>query len=273
MLKPGFPHNFVKICTLVCVVFLCAFCPPGFAGENVTKQIDKRIARLQERFNIPVYYKGDDLKEALRYEFLKPEEYAALNRYLQLFEEEILKYPPGFFSKKNIKAIALVRRLFRGERPTEGAYSPGARVMLFDVLRSADNEARQRHSIHHEIFHMMALQPPFAESLAPATWSTLNIPGFVYGTANMSRREINPVNRFAPYQLGFATDYGMESPEEDQAEIFACLMQAKHYRLVNEWSGRDEYLQRKVEVIKAFVAEYDAEMNNSFWRKIAPSKD
>jgi hypothetical protein len=260
---------FFKAYIFLCALVLWTASAGVYADEGPSAAIDGRIAALQTRFDTPIFYKGTDRKEeSLRYEFLPAGDYPALDRYLQLFEEEIRKYPPGFFSKKQIRGIALVRRLFRGEVPTEGAYSPGLRVMLFDVLRSADNEAKQRHSIHHEIFHMMAFQPPPSEELAAANWSALNIEGFVYGRQNFSRRAINPLNRFAPHQLGFVTDYGMESPEEDQAEIFACLMQAKHYRLVTQWQENDAYLRQKVRAIKAFVAGYDAEMGEEYWRRI-----
>src|SRR5262249_51618100 len=137
------------------------------------------------------------------------EDYPILNNYLGLFEKEINKYPRGFFIKKEIRAIALVERLFREETPADGIYSPQSRVMLFDIIRSQENPSFERHNIHHEIFHMMALQPPTSESLSVANWRILNLTGFVYGHQTKPLSERNPVNLYAPNQLGFVTDYAM----------------------------------------------------------------
>ena len=57
----------------------------------------------------------------------------------------------------------------------------------------------------------------------------------------------------------------MKSAEEDQAEIFACLMQKAHKDLIEKWMLKDIYLRKKIEAIKDFVAIYDPEMGEEYW--------
>ena len=244
--------------------------PPAFAGQDLVSSIDGHIERLEARFDIPIKYKDVfPASSDIQYSLIPPEEYRLLNDYLDLFEDEINKYPPGFFKRRHLTCIVLVERLFKGETPVEGMYNSGRRVMLFDILRSDRNQSLQRHSIHHEIFHMMAQQLLVFGLLDDGNWAALNSRDFVYGKQNRSSREQNPVNRFAPNQLGFVTDYAMQSVAEDQAEVFACLMQKEHKRLIEAWQKNDEILRRKIQAIKEFVVDYDSEMDEAYWRRLS----
>ena len=255
-------------CITVCIILLVW--SPAFAGQDIVASIEGHIERLKARFDIPIEYKKIFPSSGpLRYSVIPPQEYELLNNYLDLFEDELNKYPHGFFKKRNLKCIAFVERLFKGETPVEGLYALRKRVMLFDILRSDRNPSLQRHSIHHEIFHMMAQQFQVGELLNDGNWAALNSSDFVYGEQNKLLREQNPVNRFAPNQLGFVTDYAMQSVAEDQAEVFACLMQKKNKRLIEEWQVNDEILRRKIQAIKEFVVEYDSEMDESYWRRLS----
>lgn len=243
---------------------------PTFAHAQsqalLSAAIDASLARLQARYGISFKYAGFPPKpDYVKFDEVVPQDYQKLAAYLSMFEEEIGKYPPGFFSGQGIRGIGLVRRLFLGEKSADGMYSTGARIMFFDIARLSRNKPQQRQNIHHEIFHMMATEKPDFPLLNEETWASFNEPDFVYGKQTKPLSEQNPVNRYAPNQLGFATYYAMTSVVEDQAEVFACLMIPKHRKLVEQWAANDPALAKKVEAIKQFAQYFSPEMGEGYW--------
>lgn len=239
---------------------------PQTANVNA---INERLTRLESRYRISFKYADFPRKpDFLKFSEVKPGEYPRLDAYLALFEEEINKYPPGFFKEQDIRGIGFVTRLFAGQKSSQGLYSPQVRVMFFDISRFSKNKAQQRHSIHHEIFHMMFQQKGQGfPLLSDETWGSFNSPEFSYGKQTKALSEVNPYNRHAPNQPGFATYYAMESIQEDQAEVFACLMLEQHRRLIEEWILKDPLLAKKVQAIKEFAAYYHARMDAAYWEK------
>jgi len=234
--------------------------------EDHLAAITERIARLEARYGISFKYDRFPPKpDYLKFCEVSDRDYPLLAEYLSLFEEEITKYPPGFFKDQDIRGIGLVMRLFSAETPAQGMFHHQARVMFFEISRFRKNKAQQRHSIHHEIFHMMVQKKGkgFA-ALAQDAWETLNHPDFFYGKQTKPLSEPNPYNRYAPNQLGFVTYYAMESAVEDQAEIFACLMLDQHRRLIEQWIINDPFLAKKVEVIKDFAQYYHPDMDAGY---------
>lgn len=231
--------------------------------------INERLTRLESRYRISFKYADFPRKpDFLKFSEVKPGEYQRLDAYLALFEEEINKYPAGFFNEQDIRGIGFVMRLFAGQEPAQGLYSPQVRVMFFDISRFGKNKAQQRHSIHHEIFHMMFQQKGEGFTLlSDETWGSFNSPEFSYGKQTKSLSTVNPYNRHAPNQPGFVTYYAMESIQEDQAEVFACLMLEQHRRLIEEWMLKDPLLAKKVQAMKEFAAHYHARMDEAYWEK------
>ncbi len=269
---PGF------CCLLVLTGFLAA--GPAFAqgpAEGPASQISARIERLQARYQISFKYADfPKMPDILKFKEISAAEegqrglsplgfgeYRLLDEYLALFEEEISKYPAGFFKDRDVRGIGFVRALFFKGKSAQGLYNHGARVMFFDISRFRRNKAQQRHSIHHEIFHMMMEKKGYP--LFHEQWAALNSAGFSYGKQSKPLRELNPHNTTAPNQLGFVTYYAMESAAEDQAEVFACLMQAKHRKIIEGWALKDEAMAKKVQMIKDFAQYYHPEMGEQYW--------
>lgn len=263
-----FTHKKLVFLFLFVLILSAWIIPPACAEKNVLDSIEKRIERFQSRYKIPFKYTGFPAGNYhIKYLSVTPKEYPVLDDYLALFEDEINKYPPGFFKSRDVRGIGLVNNLFAGEKPAQGLYSSDAHIMFFDISRFGDNKAQQRHSIHHEIFHMMVKQNQYYAILSEEYWDSFNNDGFVYGKQAKSLRDANPVNPFAPNQLGFVTYYAMQSFEEDQAEIFACLMQKTHKDLIEKWMLKDSALRKKIEAIKEFAADYNSEMGDGYWEK------
>jgi len=231
--------------------------------------IDARIEGLQARYQVSFKYADfPKMPESLRFKDVTPAEYRLLNEYLPLFEEEISKYPAGFFKDRDVRGIGFVRELFFNQRSAQGLYNDNNRVMLFDISRFSRNKARQRHAIHHEIFHMMMQKKGYP--LFHEQWAALNTPGFVYGKQTKPLRELNPYNTTAPNQLGFVSYYAMESVQEDEAEVFACLMQEKHRKIIEGWALKDEMIAKKIQMIKDFAQYYHPDMGEKYWKNEQP---
>ena len=250
------------------LLFFCGQTLISFAQSDVVSSIETRVKNFEERFGIALLYKDITLPNSItQFTAVSGEDYDHLNDYLALFVDEISKYPPGFFKAREVRAIGLVTRLFYEGKPAQGLYSSRARVMFFDVSRFINNKALARHSIHHELFHMMALQTP-GYALNDGRWAAFNPEGFVYGPEKKSLGAANPYNPHAPDEPGFATYYAMTSVEEDKAEVFACLMQEVNRTLMTVWAKKDQALRQKIQAMKDFVAIYCPQMNESYWKTL-----
>ena len=262
-------HFFILLLAISAIIL-----PPSVSAQDTLQDplklaLEKRAQKFQARYGIPLMAPNINREEGvLRFTGISPEEYKDLEQYLQLFEEEILKYPPSFFTARDVRGIALVKYLFFDGRPAQGIYFSNDHVMFFDVIRKNENKAAQRHSIHHELFHMMAMQTPGYTPLKDDLWTSWNNPGFRYGKRPHLTQATNPYNHFAPHEPGFVTYYAMTSVEEDKAEVFACLMQASHKKLIEKWMIKDQILLKKIHTIKAFVQYYCPEMNEGYWHSI-----
>jgi hypothetical protein len=202
----------------------------------------------------------------VRYITTQPADVPVLVDYLKLFEEEIAKYPQPFFTGRDIRAIGFVKRLFVDGKPVEGLYEARHRMMLFNFYRNRRHPTPQRHNIHHEIYHMMALQNPDYTVNRDAVWASYNVVGFIYGFQELSgKNELNPL---APAIPGFISAYAMTSIEEDKAEVFAGLMMESQHRLMQRWSEKDGHLRRKMALMKGFVRTYCPVMDAAYWQRL-----
>ncbi len=188
-----------------------------------------------------------------------PEDAKDVHAFLLLLKEELGRYPDCFFKEIRLKCVFLVKRQFYENSPTEGLYQIGHDFIMLDFLRNRGNKIKQRHNIHHELYHMLENQAGF--SWAGDLWGSMNVPGFQYEYPRPRQRSANPLNYYAPSIPGFVTDYSMKSPDEDRAEIFASLMVENQNRIVHKWIKNDAILKRKVEILKQTLTDFCPEMN------------
>ena len=234
------------------------------------EEIDLIISRIHLKHGLRLIYKNIPDLQSVQAKFITavPEDYSKLYRFLQLFEEEIQRYPESFFKKNRISTIALVKKHFFDKRPIEGLYDTGYNRIFLDFSRNYDNPVLQRHNIHHEIYHMIGYQVDHALDHRDPSWEMLNVKGFAYGDIHKKKVLLNQYNYLASGMPGFVTEYAMTSPEEDKAEIFACLMIRAQHKLVNKWVAKDKILKNKISVLKDFIQRFCPDMNEEFWKNI-----
>jgi hypothetical protein len=104
-------------------------------------------------------------------------------------------------------------------------------------------------------------------------WVALNPPKFEYGVysrggVHEARAGAGSLSTDYP---GFLNLYSTGNLPDDKAEVYAYLMVIHSW--VRERSRQDEYLQRKVAVIKARLAALDPAFDNGFWNRIDADAD
>jgi len=139
------------------VVFCIAFCGTRelcaqTQAENTESSIESVLVRLKDRYGIDFIYKDfPDLgRSKAVYAQAQDSDYKQLLSYLRLFQEELRKYPAGFFKKRKLEAVVFVKKLFFKKLAVEGLYEHRRRIMMFDFLRSAGKNIAQRHNMASE---------------------------------------------------------------------------------------------------------------------------
>ncbi|MGE0267417.1 MAG: putative zinc-binding metallopeptidase [Candidatus Omnitrophota bacterium] len=221
--------------------------------------IDAVILRLKQSYGIQFCYYGIDkagFKDGdMAFEEADMSDYKRLYRYIQIFDEEIQKYPADFFRQENLKEIYFVKRLFHKENNAEGLYDYRKKIIFFDFASQGGGMLVARHNIHHEIFHALDTN---TFNWKEQDWEDLNEPDFEYVKTGkvFIGGEKNESNYFAPHRKGFVTYYAMKSAYEDKAEVFACLFIKSQNRLIHRWALNDPILEKKIQAIKRFLKEY-----------------
>ncbi|MFH1360947.1 MAG: putative zinc-binding metallopeptidase [Candidatus Omnitrophota bacterium] len=238
--------------------------------HDLTLSIDSAIQRIENKTSLKIYYK--DLPEAIAktavYQLASKKDHPELSQYLQLFEEEIRKYPKSFFRNSRLQGIVIAKNLFHQKKPAEGLYQHKEKLMFFDFSRGMRNPKRQRHSIHHELYHMIEMQSIGYPGWKDSEWANLNEEGFMYGQ-NRTWQEIKNVRNYsAPPRPGFITDYAMTSIEEDKAEVYAALLIESQNTLMHAWAQEDPILRKKLELMKEFIRYFCKEMDKNYWKNL-----
>ncbi len=233
-----------------------------------SEQIEAILAELKQNDGIEVFYqKIPDFvwRGKTLYQTAGQTDAATLLKFLNLYKEEIEKYPSSFFAKLKIKGFVVVKKLFYKKRPVEGFFDDYTQLIFLDFLRSNDNPIAQRHNIHHEIFHAISVRAREAglSALDESVWTT--------DQNNARNRSQQPMNFFDPPHRGFMTDYAMSSREEDKAEMYACFFVPSQNKIMQRWIQKDDSLRKKEIYIKSFVSGFCPEMGESYWRGLSQS--
>jgi hypothetical protein len=249
----GYLHKIgLVLLTSLCLGSISVECR---AEELRDPALDRLLEKVEADYGIDLHYaEGPAPKFTdLVYSLADVKDKPVLEKAILLFIQEISLYPRNFFRYAHCRDIYFVRRLFYKKKPVEGVFSAGANYIFYDYSRRGDNTQKIRHYIHHELYHAIGSKHPFWRERGPA-WEALNRKEFSY-SQKYDPHKRNPINYYAPPELGFITDYAMASAEEDRAEVFACMMIPEQFSLMEQWAQKDRILFDKVEMMKEFLKE------------------
>jgi hypothetical protein len=188
---------------------------------------------------------------------------------------ELGLYPDGFLRRAGLKGIVLVRDLF----VQEDGGARGAAAYIFEdrffldvpnVVRALQGNTRTRF-IHHLMWHRLDEQA--GTMWKDPEWEALNPPSFEYGVysrggVHETRAGAGSLSTEYP---GFLNLYSTGNLPDDKAEVYAYLMVIHSW--VEERSRQDQYLHRKVAVIKARLAALDPQFDDHFWNLVNADSD
>jgi hypothetical protein len=196
-------------------------------------------------------------------------------RVAQAIAREFRVYPAGFLRSSGLEGIVLVRNL----QVTEDGGSRGAAGYIFDgrffvdvpsAARAIDAGTRVRF-IHHVIWHQ--LDERAGTMWKDPEWTTLNPAGFEYGVH--SRGGVHETRAgsgsLANEFPGFLNLYSTGNLPDDKAEVFAYLMVIPVG--MDERSRQDQYLRRKVELVRARLSALDRRFDAGFWNRLRVDSD
>ena len=187
-------------------------------------------------------------------------------RYQQLMIREFRIYPRAFLKASQLKRIIVCSRLaFNGQ--LRAAIPDFARNTLYlDDSRGSRSRSYQRAVIHHEFFHIVDYQDD-GIVYDDVHWKTLNPEDFEYGEGGSRLQEDSSQSGFRNPTNGFLTKYSLAGVEEDKAELFAHLIVSQ--KIVASAVESDALLDQKVSMLKALTRRFCAELDESFWAKVA----
>ena len=217
--------------------------------------LDHLLEKVKAVYGINLHYAEGPVSKFIDFDYSLADvkDNQTLKKAILLFVQEINLYPKNFFRYTHCQDIYFVQKLFHKQKPVDGAFSESTNYIFYDYLRDSDNTQKIRHNIHHELYHMIGSKHPFWKEHGLAL-EALNRIGFSYNQ-KYSPHERNPINFYAPPELGFITDYAMTSAEEDRAEVFACMMRPEELILIEQWAQKDKILFKKVKMMKEFLKE------------------
>ena len=164
--------------------------------------------------------------------------------YAKKVDEEMAKYSRSTLTALHLQRIAIYKNL-----AVEGQYraampDPDSGTLFLDYKLGDDDDAYQRHVIHHELFHYMMGVLHNDMQYHDSTWANLNVPGFQYGNGGVNQRESSSAVLNHP-MAGFVDGYAESAQEEDMAEIEACRLVPSEDKLLEHWMANDSVLQNK----------------------------
>jgi hypothetical protein len=188
-----------------------------------------------------------------------------LEIYSSMIAPEFLRYPPGLVLASRLKRIVLCRGLsFAGEN--RGAIPDFEHdTLYYDVECGSYSSVYQRHTIHHEFFHIIDYQDD-GEVYSDERWARLNPKTFRYGEGG-AKMQNDPRSGLLREIPGFLTGYATSGVEEDKAEMFAYMI--TDYAVVEKRALTDSVIRNKMVAMKSLLASFCSEMDQAFWDEVS----
>jgi len=250
--RPIEPMNFVLLATLLLTTFVFQLVTLLYCGViyPATRQsTDLEIRVYDEAF--PWSRAGSSLGVA------KPSA-EEVQAFTPVLAQELRRYPRSVIERMHLRQVVLCSRLTIDGKEIGGVAFGSSGTVLLNVRPPGRLDTQTwRWMIHHELFHVLdraLVNTPDAER----RWASLNSPGFQYGGQELrDALDVTGENPGGePEVPGFIDHYAMVSPQEDRAELFACMvLQPERLRAL---AAADGIVDAKCRLLESDLRQFDA---------------
>ena len=236
---------------------------PASAQDAASDKLEVEIKAFEKKYGVKLSLAGHKFEPEVNR--ISGVDSNKVDAYLPLFLSEFNLYPPEFTRKCGLKKIVFCKQLayagqFRAGIP--GYQAEG--IMFYDVERGSYSPSYQRHTVHHEFFHLFDLKDD-GKVYKDTLWAGLNDPKFKYGDGGVSVQNDTSQGLITFKRPGFLNKYSTSGVEEDKAELFTYMV--TRAEMVEERSKVDPILMSKMLQTKRLVRNFSASMDESFWKQ------
>lgn len=226
----------------------------GAPGTIADGRLDSLARSFDQKFGIDLQFR-DRMETAPDLEYSMPSQSddgdvlaCASDLYNQLAE----------YDRRYLRLMRLKRIVICGYLRTNGAATPALPdpeqgTLYFDYAACAGDPTDEAHVFHHELLHYLIGATKGSLLWTPRGWEGLNPRGFHYGSGPYAHRNGSEAILNHP-DPGFVDKYAECDPQEDMAEMAACLRVPEERSLIVGWRRIDPYLDRKYKLLEKFLA-------------------
>jgi len=191
----------------------------------------------------------------------------AVTSYLHLLEQEWNRYPVELIKRTRLKRIVICKDLAYEKQLRAAVPDLQHDTLYLDALRGRNSDIYVRNVIHHEFYHIIDLRDD-GQLYKDDNWSTLNPPGFTYGTGGRNAQTDGTMSLTTTLFPGFLTKYSTTGVEEDKAETFANMMTDPAGSALR--AASDPVIAAKIGMMKQLLESFCPQMNAEFWHRFVP---
>jgi hypothetical protein len=246
--------------TLIPVTLLFGLALVGASGAD--DRVEPGILKVSEKYGLLVVVRPEFPVRTV-HGAIDGKEGAAkdLNAYLPIFSAEWNLYPAELVKRTKLRRIILCAGLsFAGQ--LRAAIPDFEHDDLYlDVVRGRYDESYVRKVIHHEYFHVIDYRN--GTLYRDQKWSALLPAGAKYAAGGKNAQADSGGSLVRDDLPGFLNSYSMTGVEEDKAEVFANMV--VNGSVFEQRVQKDAVLKQKAQRMKAFLADFCPNMDESFW--------
>jgi hypothetical protein len=190
---------------------------------------------------------------------VKREEYPDIkNEVLEALD----RYPPGF-ARRFMKKIVVTSKLTI-KNAEVGGYVKGPYASQIFISTKSGRKKSLTGVIHHEFNHLLSTHNKYYKQ--DTNWEKFNPTDFSYGTGGCTaiiegRADTRHLEKYV--KVGFASEYGTASMEEDIATITEWAI--SHMNDFQNYALKYDPMKYKFSLIMQFYSGFDSRIDDRFW--------
>ena len=236
----------------------------GFKFTSINKKynINCYINNVNPSIHVSSWAEWDDIEQS---------DSAYLSNFMDIFVEELNKYPTDLIKNSKLKGVALVKNLKFAEEFVQSIPDAFGEIIYFDIQYGMIARESIKSNIHHSFFRMLEETVFGSLFYEDKEWTNLNIAEYIDRPPKGGEdRSYSYIEHPIP---GFVNTFSMYGMHFDKAETFSFMMINEKYELLVQWIKTDSILNRKVEKITAMLRQFSPTIDSLYLEKIKKSED